>query len=48
MKEEGEEEGRKSGSYDAIESDMKIASVCVDNVGDRVKWRFKTWVADPK
>jgi len=33
---------------DAIECDMKIAGVCVDDMGDRVKWKFKIQVADPE
>jgi len=33
---------------DAIECDMRTAGVGVDDVGDRVKWRFRTQVADPK
>lgn len=31
-----------------IESNMRIVSVCIDNMEDRVKWKFKTWVAGSK
>lgn len=33
---------------DAIMSGMRTAGVFVDVVGNRVKWRFKTRVANPK
>jgi len=32
----------------SIEENMRTANVCVENVGDRAKWRFLTKVADPK
>jgi len=28
--------------------DMRTAGVCVEDVGDWAKWRFRTKVADPK
>jgi len=31
-----------------IEEDMRIAGVCMVNVGDRAEWRFKTKVANSK
>jgi len=31
-----------------IECDMRAAGVSVNDVGDRVKWRSRTRVADPK
>lgn len=33
---------------DATESNIRIAGVSVDDVGDRVKCRFRTWMADPR
>jgi len=33
---------------DTIGCDKRTASVCVDDVGERVKWRFRTQVANPK
>jgi len=47
-------EGRKGGErpknkwLDAIRCDKWIADVCVDDVGDRVKWRFRTKITDLK
>lgn len=32
----------------AIGCDMKTAGVFVDNVGNHIKWRFRTQAADPK
>lgn len=29
-------------------SDMRFAGVKEEDVGDRVKWKFRTWVAYPK
>jgi len=31
-----------------IECDMRTAGECVNDVGDRVKWKLKTKVSDPK
>jgi len=33
---------------DVIGCDMSTAGVRIDDVGDRVMWRFRTHVADPK
>jgi len=45
-------EGRKGRPMknwlNVIKCDMAIVGVCVDDVGDWVKWRFRTKVADPK
>jgi len=47
-------EGRKGRGrpkkkwLNAIGCDVRTAGECVDDVGDRVKWRFRTQVADPK
>lgn len=38
----GERKSRKKG-LDAIDSDMRIVGVCVDDVrDDRIIWRFRT------
>jgi len=31
-----------------IESDVKRAGVCVEDVADRVEWKLRTRVADPE
>jgi len=31
-----------------IDEDMKTAGMCVEDVGDWAKWRFRTKVADHK
>jgi len=33
---------------DTVENDMRAVGVCVEDVENRKKWRFKTKVADPK
>jgi len=33
---------------DAIKCDMRTSGVCIDDVEDRVKWRFRKQVIDPK
>lgn len=38
---------RKRKWLDTIENDMRTACVCVEDVGNRDKWKFKTRVADP-
>jgi len=40
--------GRPKKWLDAIRCDMRTIGVCVDDVGFRVKWRFRTQVADSK
>lgn len=39
-KRHGREKSKKQ--LDAIESNMKKTGLCVDNVGDRIKWKFKS------
>jgi len=42
-------EGRRGKTKEeAGEYDMRTAGVCMDDVGDRAKWRFRTKVVDPK
>jgi len=45
---ERRERGRLKKWLDEIGCDMKTTGVCVDDVGDRVKWRFRTQVVDLK
>lgn len=43
----GERRGRpKKRWLDAIGSDMRTVGTYINDVGDRVKWKFRTWVID--
>lgn len=44
---EGEVENRKR-SGGVLKSDMRWGNVIEENVGDRVKWKSRTMVANPK
>jgi len=47
--EERKGKGRPKKKWlNGIKCDMRIAGVCVNDVGDRVEWRLRTKVADPK
>lgn len=49
MKGKEKEGDQKINGYgNTIENDMRAISVCVGDVENRVKWRFRTKVADPK
>jgi len=41
-------EPKKVKWLNGIECEMRAAGVCVNDVRDRVKWRLRTTVADPK
>lgn len=43
----GNERWRKI-KEEVVGCDMRIVGVCVDDVGDRVRWWFRTQMADPK
>lgn len=43
-----EKERPKKKWWYVIDSDMRITSVYLDDVGDHVKWKIRTWLADPK
>lgn len=43
----GEEENQKRG-VDVMASDMRKVGVSEEDAGDRVKWKCRTRVADPK
>jgi len=45
---EGERGRPKKKRLNVIECDIRTAGVCVNDVGDRVKWRLRTKMTDPK
>ena len=44
---EGEEDRKRDGG-DVMASDMRKVGVSEEDAGDRVKWKCRTRVADPK
>lgn len=37
----------KNRWLNAIESDMRTVGMCINYMKNRVKWSFRTWMADP-
>jgi len=46
--EETRERRRPKKWLDVIECDMKTVGVCVNDVGNQIKWRLRTKEAHPK